>query len=222
MIRTAIADDQALVRGGFRMILEAQSDMEVVGEASNGAEALHLIIERRPDVVLMDIQMPTVDGLEATRRVASNPSLARTRIVMLTTFGSDEYVYQALKSGASGFLLKDAPPETLADAVRTVAAGDSLLAPTILRRLIDDFVRRPSPAIGTPLALHELTQREREVLRLIAKGHTNAEIAAELFLSEATVKTHVGRIFSKLDLRDRVQAVILGYRLGLVSPSDQP
>jgi DNA-binding NarL/FixJ family response regulator len=221
VIRTAIADDQALVRGGFRMILEAQPDMEVVGEASDGAEALDLIVQRRPDVVLMDIQMPKLDGLQATRRIASDPTLGRTRILVLTTFGSDEYVYEALKSGASGFLLKDAPPETLADAVRTVAAGDSLLAPDILRRLIDDFIRRPSPAATTPPVLHELTDREREVLQLIARGRTNAEIASELFLSEATIKTHVGRIFTKLELRDRVQAVILGYRIGLVTPTDE-
>jgi len=216
VIRIVIADDQALVRGGFRMILEAQKDIEVVGEAANGKQVLAIARELKPDVVLMDIRMPEMDGLEATRRLVDSPEAPR--VLMLTTFDLNEYVYEAMKSGASGFLLKDVRPEQLADAVRTVAAGDSLLAPAITRRLIEEFVRRPPPGQARPPALDELTERELEVLKHMAGGASNGEIASALYLSEATVKTHVSRIFMKLDLRDRVQAVVLAYESGLVQP----
>jgi DNA-binding NarL/FixJ family response regulator len=216
MIRVLIADDQALVRGGFRMILDAQKDMQVVGEAEDGKQALTLARELEPDVVLMDIRMPELDGLEATRRLVASPQAPR--VLMLTTFDMNEYVYEAMKSGASGFLLKDVRPEQLADAVRTVAQGEALLAPTITRRLIEEFTRRPPPGQKAPAELSELTDRELDVLKLIAKGHSNSEIAHTLFVSEATVKTHVTRVLSKLDLRDRVQAVVLAYETGLVQP----
>lgn len=216
MIRVLIADDQALVRGGFRMILDAQKDVEVVGEASDGREALAKARELDPDVVLMDIRMPELDGLEATRQLVSGDGSAR--ILMLTTFDLDEYVYEAMKAGASGFLLKDVRPEQLAEAVRVVAAGDSLLAPAITQRLIAEFVRRPPPGSGAPTELSELTERELEVLKLIARGLSNGEIASELFVSEATIKTHVTHVLSKLKLRDRVQAVVLAYESGLVLP----
>jgi DNA-binding NarL/FixJ family response regulator len=216
VIRVLIADDQALVRGGFRMILEAQKDIEVVGEASDGQEALAQARELDPDVVLMDIRMPELDGLEATRRLVSGDGSAR--VLMLTTFDLDEYVYEAMKAGASGFLLKDVRPEQLAEAVRVVAAGDSLLAPAITQRLIAEFVRRPPPGSGAPTELSELTERELEVLKLIARGLSNGEIASALFVSEATVKTHVTHVLTKLKLRDRVQAVVLAYESGLVHP----
>jgi len=216
VIRVLIADDQALVRGGFRMILEAQKDIEVVGEASDGREALAQARELDPDVVLMDIRMPELDGLEATRQLISGDGTAR--VLMLTTFDLDEYVYEAMKAGASGFLLKDVRPEQLAEAVRVVAAGDSLLAPAITQRLIAEFVRRPPPGSGPPIEVSELTERELEVLKLIARGLSNAEIASALFLSEATVKTHVTHVFTKLKVRDRVQAVVLAYESGLVLP----
>jgi DNA-binding NarL/FixJ family response regulator len=216
VIRVLIADDQALVRGGFRMILDAQKDVEVVGEASDGREALAQARELDPDVVLMDIRMPELDGLEATRQLVSGDGSAR--VLMLTTFDLDEYVYEAMKAGASGFLLKDVRPEQLAEAVRVVAAGDSLLAPAITQRLIAEFVRRPPPGSGAPTKLSELTERELEVLKLIARGLSNGEIASELFVSEATVKTHVTHVLSKLKLRDRVQAVVLAYESGLVLP----
>ena len=218
MIRVLIADDQALVRGGFRLILEAQKDIEVVGEAEDGRQALALARELSPDVVLMDIRMPELDGLEATRRLVADGDAPR--VLMLTTFGEDEYVYDAMKSGASGFLLKDIRPEQLAEAVRVAAAGDALLAPAITRRLIEEFVRRPPPGSGPPAELSNLTERELEVLMLIARGLSNAEIASTLFLSEATVKTHITHVLTKLNLRDRVQAVVLAYESGLVQAGD--
>ena len=217
MIRVLIADDQALVRGGFRLILEAQKDIEVVGEAEDGEDALAQARDLRPDVVLMDIRMPKMDGLEATRRLLS--ANGESRVLVLTTLDADEYVYEAMKAGASGFLLKDVRPEQLADAVRVVASGDALLAPVITRRLIEDFVRRPPPGSGPPTELTELSERELDVLKLIAQGRSNAEIAAALFLSEATIKTHVTHILAKLRLRDRVQAVVLSYECGLVQPA---
>ena len=216
MIRVLLADDQALVRGGFRMILEAQNDVQVVAEAEDGQHAIALARELKPDVVLMDIRMPGLDGLEATRRLLTEPE--PPRVLILTTFDLNEYVYEAMKSGASGFLLKDVRPEQLAEAVRTVASGDALLAPAITRRLIEEFVRRPPPGQRAPAELAELTDRELDVLKLIARGLSNAEIAQTLFLSEATVKTHVTRILTKLDLRDRVQAVVFAYECGLVQP----
>jgi DNA-binding NarL/FixJ family response regulator len=216
VIRVLVADDQALVRAGFRAILEAQEDLEVVGEAADGGEAVTIAREVRPDVVLMDVRMPGVDGIEATRRLVCDGDAPR--VLMLTTFDLDEYVYEAMKAGASGFLLKDAPRDQLVGAVRTVAAGDALLAPALVRRLIEDFVRRPPPGARSPTDLGELTERELEVLALIARGLANAEIAAQLFLSEATVRTHVSHILAKLGLRDRVQAVVLAYETGLVQP----
>jgi DNA-binding NarL/FixJ family response regulator len=218
-IRVMIADDQALVRDGFGMILDAQADIEVVAEASDGREAVDLARQLRPDVVLMDIRMPQVDGIEATRRLAGDGRGA-PRILMLTTFDQNEYVYEAMKAGASGFLLKDVRREELVNAVRVVAAGDALLAPTLTRRLIEDFVRRPPPGAAPAGAIAELTDRESEVLRLLARGLSNAEIAAELVVSEATVKTHVARILSKLGLRDRIQAVVMAYETGFVQPGE--
>jgi DNA-binding NarL/FixJ family response regulator len=212
-----IADDQALVRAGFRMILATDPAIEVVGEAADGEEAVAVVRRCRPDVVLMDIRMPVMDGLEATRRILADTA-SEARVIMLTTFDLDEYVYAALTAGASGFLLKDVSPEQLLAAVKLVAAGDALLAPSITRRLIERFARPgPIPAEPPP-QLRLLTPREREVLRLLARGHSNAELAESLVLSEATVKTHVTRILSKLGLRDRVQAVVLAYETGLVTP----
>ena len=216
MIRILIADDQALVRGGFRSILEGQEDLEVVGEASDGAQAVDEAVRLAPDVVLMDIRMAALDGIEATRRIFSLG--VATRVLVLTTFDIDEYVYEAMKAGASGFLLKTAPPRQLADAVRTVASGEALLAPSVTQRLIEQFVRRPPPGAATAPGLEELTERERDVLQLLARARSNAEIAAELFVSEATVKSHVNRILRKLDLRDRAQAIVLAYETGLVEP----
>jgi DNA-binding NarL/FixJ family response regulator len=215
-IRVMIADDQALVRGGFRAILEAAPDIEVVAEAGDGAEAVELARRHRIDVALMDIRMPRVDGIEATRRLMSE-SRATVRVLILTTFGLDQYVYEALRAGASGFLLKDVEPERLAPSVRVVAAGEALLAPSITRRLIEEFARRPVvDSDSGPLA--RLTAREREVLTQVARGLSNAEIAERLFLSGATVKTHVAHVLNKLDLRDRVQAVVFAYESGLVQP----
>ncbi|HEX4733654.1 MAG TPA: response regulator transcription factor [Thermoleophilaceae bacterium] len=216
MIRVVLADDQDLVREGLRMMLEAEADIEVVAEAGNGKEALAAARTHDPDVLLMDVRMPEMDGLEATARLAS--AGARTRILVLTTFDLDEYVYRAMKGGASGFLLKDATREQLAGAVRTVAAGDSLLAPAITQRLIEDFCRRPPPTGAIPDAAQDLSPRELDVLRLVAEGLSNAEIAGRLVLSEATIKSHVARILTKLGLRDRVQAVVLAYESGLVRP----
>ena len=212
-IRVLIADDQTLVRGGFRMILRAEPDIDVVGEAADGAEALALARELDPDVVLMDVQMPNVDGIEATRQITDRSEHA-PRVLVLTTFDLDEYVYEALRAGASGFLLKDAPEEQLVSGIRIVAGGASLFAPAITRRLIERFADASPPV--PPPALGELTPREVEVLRLVARGLSNAEIAAELVLSEHTAKTHVAHILDKLDLRDRVQAVVLAYESGMV------
>jgi DNA-binding NarL/FixJ family response regulator len=221
MIRVLIADDQALLRGGFRMILEAQKDIEVVGEADDGVQAVELAGRLRPDVVLMDVRMPRLDGIQATRRVVQAAGGA-TRVLILTTFDLDEYVYEAMRAGASGFLLKTVRPRQLAAAVRDVAAGDALLAPDITRRLVEQFVRRPPPGTGVPAAMAALTQREVEVLRLVARGLSNAEIAGELVVSETTVRTHVARVLAKLGLRDRVQAVVVAYESGLVQPGTAP
>jgi DNA-binding NarL/FixJ family response regulator len=216
-----IADDQALVRAGFRMILEAEEDMEVVGEAADGREAVEEARRLRPDVVLMDVRMPDVDGIEATRRLVGEDG-GETKIVMLTTFDMDEYVYDALRAGASGFLLKDVPPEQLVAGIRALASGDALLAPSVTRRVIEEFVRHPPDSVRTaPPELAELTARELEVLKLIARGLANAEIATELFVSETTVKTHVAHVLMKLKLRDRVQAVVFAYESGLVLPGSE-
>ncbi|MGD9573684.1 MAG: response regulator [Thermoleophilia bacterium] len=220
MIRVLIADDQALVRDGFGMILDAQDDIEVVGNASDGGEALEQARALRPDVILMDIRMPGIDGIEATRRLCGAEGADGPRVLMLTTFDENEYVYAAMKAGASGFLLKDVRREELVGAVRTVAAGDALLAPALTRRLIEDFVRRPLPGAAPPGALADLTEREVEVVRLVARGRSNAEIATELVVSEATVKTHVARILAKLGLRDRIQVVVLAYETGFVQPGE--
>ncbi|HEX5427989.1 MAG TPA: response regulator transcription factor [Pedococcus sp.] len=215
-IGVAVVDDQALVRAGFRMILEIEPDLAVVGEASDGEGAVALVGSTRPDVVLMDVRMPGVDGIEATRRILADPSCP-TRVVMLTTFDMDEYVYAALQAGASGFLLKDVQPELLVAGIRAVHSGESLLAPSVTRRMIESFLERPRTADeAARRRLDSLTAREQETLRLMARGLTNAEIAGEFVVSETTVKTHVGRVLMKLGLRDRVQAVIYAYENGLV------
>jgi DNA-binding NarL/FixJ family response regulator len=214
-----IADDQALMRAGFRMILETEPDLEVVGEATTGTEAVAEAGRLRPDVVLMDVRMPEMDGIEATRRLLDGNG--DTKVVMLTTFDMDEYVYEALRAGASGFLVKDVPPEQLIAGIRSVASGDALLAPTVTQRLIQEFVRRPPEGIRTPSPqLSQLTAREVEVLRMMARGLSNGEIASELFVSETTVKTHVAHLLSKLGVRDRVQAVVFAYESGVVAPGD--
>jgi DNA-binding NarL/FixJ family response regulator/class 3 adenylate cyclase len=219
-VRVLIVDDQALVRTGFRMILDAEEDMEVVGEAANGKEALTEAGQLNPDVVLMDVRMPELDGIEATRRMFATRDID-TKVVMLTTFDMDEYVYEALHAGASGFLLKDAPPEQLVAGIRAVCSGDALLAPSVTRRVIEEFVRRPPDGTRpAPLAIEELTPRECEVLRLIARGLSNAEIAQTLVVAETTVKTHVARVLMKMNLRDRVQAVVMAYETGLVQPGE--
>ena len=213
-----LADDQAMVRAGFRLILESEADIEVIGEAEDGAKAIDAVRTLRPDVVLMDIQMPVMDGLAATRQLLGAGGEPPARVLILTTFERDEYVFEALRAGASGFLLKNAPPEDLIDAVRIVAEGNGLLAPSVTRRLIEEFARRPVAAHRIK-DLEHLTEREIEVLRLLARGMTNAEIAAELFVGEATVKTHVSNVLTKLNLRDRAQAVVFAYESGLVRPS---
>jgi DNA-binding NarL/FixJ family response regulator len=213
--RVVVVDDQRLVRAGLVSLLSTQPDLRVVGEAGDGDEAVRVVRDTRPDVVLMDVQMPGTDGIEAASRLAAEPC----HVVMLTTFDLDVHVYAAMKAGAAGFLLKDAPPEALVDAVRAAARGDGPLAPAITRRLVEELVRRPPPG-RSPAELDALTPRERDVLSEVAHGRTNAEIAARLFLSEATVKTHVTRILTKLRLRDRAQAVVLAYECGLVRPGD--
>jgi DNA-binding NarL/FixJ family response regulator len=214
-IRVLIADDQALIRGGFRLILDAQDDIEVVGEAIDGRDAIELFRRLGPEVVVMDVRMPSMDGIEATRRLTAADSPAR--VLILTMFDLDEYVFEALRAGASGFLLKDRPPEELVDAVRVVASGEALLSPSVTRRLIEEFARRRDPPTPPPV-LEELTDREREVLELMGQGLSNAEITERLFVAETTVKTHVGHVLQKLGLRDRVQAVVLAYESGLVQP----
>jgi DNA-binding NarL/FixJ family response regulator len=221
-IRVLVADDQELVRAGFCVILDAAEGISVVGEAANGAEAVAGAAEHRPDVVLMDIRMPGMNGLEATRLITGDGTAGGPRVVMLTTFDLDDYVYEALRAGASGFLLKDAPRHDLIAAVRAAAAGDGMLAPSVTRMLIEAFVRRPPATSPSPSRLASLTARERDTLLLLARGRSNAEIAGDLFVSEATVKTHIGHLLAKLGLRDRVQAVILAYETGMVVPGSPP
>ena len=216
-IRVAIVDDQALMRDGFTMILEAQPDIEVVGDAENGRLGVELCRRTRPDVALMDIRMPVLDGIEATRLIASDGD-NDTKVLVLTTFDLDEYVYAALRAGASGYLLKDTPARELVAAVRVIAQGDALLSPSVTRRLIEEFVQRPEPAPVTAVLPNELTDREREALELLARGLSNREIAATMYIGEATAKTHVSRLLTKLGVRDRVQAVVLAYETGLVKP----
>lgn len=218
MIRVLLADDQALLRAGFRVLLDSAADIEVVGEASDGAEAVRLVRQVGPDVVLMDIRMPGVDGLEATRRIGADQDLAHVKVLILTTFEADDYVYQALQAGASGFLVKDTEPAELLQAVRVVARGDSLLSPGVTRRLIADIVARPPRPMAPPAVLAVLTEREREVLTLVAGGLSNEQIAARLFLSPLTAKTHVSQAMTKLGVRDRAQLVVLAYETGLVTP----
>ena len=222
MIRVLLADDQALIRAGFRVLIEAAADLEVVGEAADGRQAVELVRRERADVVLMDIRMPGVDGLEATRRIAAEEDLAGVKVIILTTFETDEYVFQAIRAGASGFLVKDTEPADLLQAIRVVARGDALLSPSVTRRLITDLAARPAgPAPTAGTALSVLTDREREVLALVAGGLSNEEIAARLYLSPLTAKTHVSRIMTKLSARDRAQLVVLGYETGLVTPGQQ-
>lgn len=217
-VRVLIADDQALVRAGFRVLVDSAADLEVVGEASDGREALELALSERPDVVLMDIRMPGLDGLAATRAIAEAAGPDGPRVIILTTFDIDEYVFEALRAGASGFLLKDTEPAELLQAVRVVSTGEALLAPSVTRRLIEEFVTRPDPRRTPPAALEILTEREREVLALVGRGLTNREIAAELVISPATAKTHVSRVMTKLAARDRAQLVVAAYETGLVAP----
>ena len=219
-IRVLLADDQAMVRAGFRMLLEAQSDIEVVGEAEDGAAAISAVRNLEPDVVLMDIQMPVMDGLEATRHIMAEQTKVSTRVLILTTFERDEYIFESLRTGASGFILKNAPPEDLINAIRVVAEGNALLAPSVTRRIITEFTKKPVPKTYEE-EIKRLTEREIEVLRLVARGKTNEEIAGELVIGEATVKTHVSNVLTKLDLRDRVQAVVFAYESGLVQPGSQ-
>jgi DNA-binding NarL/FixJ family response regulator len=216
MIRVLVVDDQALLRGSFRMLIDTAPGLETVGEAGNGREAVELVAETQPDVVLMDVRMPEMDGIEATRQICASSA---TRVLMLTTFDLDAYVYSALRAGASGFLLKDTPPAELLTAIRTIAAGESLLAPSVTRRLIAEFASRPEPAQAVARELDSVTDREREVLALIARGLSNTEIAEHLHVGMATVKTHVSRLLAKLNARDRAQLVIVAYETALVRPS---
>jgi DNA-binding NarL/FixJ family response regulator len=216
MITVALADDQALVRAGFRLILDVEDGIEVIGEAADGSAAVRLAQERRPDVLLMDIRMPVLDGIQATREIIRLGGLSR--VLILTTFDHDEYLYEAMRAGAAGFIVKDASRDQLIHAIHVIAAGDALLAPELVRRLIEDFCHRPPPGPELPAALTGLTERELSVLRLVARGLSNAEIAAALFISEATVKTHLAHTMTKLGLRDRVQAVVLAYETGLRRP----
>jgi DNA-binding NarL/FixJ family response regulator len=219
-VRVLLVDDQALIRAGFRMILEAEEDIEVVGECGDGSQAIDSVKRLAPDVVLMDIRMPEMDGIEATRRIVGPNGEAPVKVLMLTTFDLDEYVYDALRAGASGFLLKDVPADQLVAGIRLVAQGDALLAPTVTRRLIKEFSSSARRRAEPPGGLDELTPRELEVFRLVARGMSNAEIAAELIVSETTVKTHVARVLMKLGVRDRVQAVVLAYESGVVAPGE--
>jgi DNA-binding NarL/FixJ family response regulator len=221
VIRVLLADDQAAVRGGFAALIASEPEMEVAGEAANGREAVDLARRVSPHVVLMDIRMPVLDGLEATRLICSDPALAQTRVLVLTTFDLDEYVYEALRAGASGFLLKDAGPRELLHAIQVIAQGDALIAPSVTRRLIAEFAARRDPR-EPPAPLAELTEREREILALVARGLTNAEIAGRLVISPLTAKTHVSRILRKLACRDRSQLVTLAYETGLINPGDDP
>ncbi len=213
-LQVLLVDDQELIRAGLEMIIDSTDDMQVIGQAADGKAAVDLALRLQPDVVLMDIRMPSMDGIEATRRIATHGP----RVLMLTTFDLDDYVYEAFKAGASGFLVKDAPRERIIDAIRAVAAGEALASPSVTRRLIERFVDAPGPSSNPPPQLDELTPREREVLELIARGLSNSELAQRLYLSEKTIKTHVGRILMKLGIRDRVQAVILAYEAGIVLP----
>ena len=220
--RILLADDQALLRHGLEMMIDAQPDMEVVGQAGDGAEAIDMAARLRPDIVMMDLRMPRVDGVEATRRICHSGGASAAKVIVLTTFDLDEYVAGALSAGASGFLLKDAPPTDIIAGIRVVAAGDALLAPSITRRLLDRFATRPEITnLAPPPGLDLLTEREREVMKLVVRGLSNAEICNELYLSEPTVKTHVGRILMKLGVRDRVQLVVLAYERGLVEPGQR-
>lgn len=217
-IRVVLVDDQPLVRVGVGALVEAELDMEVVGEAQDGVEGLRVIRDKRPDVAVMDIRMPLLDGLEATRQIAADPTLAQTRVLVLTTFEIDEYVFEALRAGAGGFLLKDAEPAELLHGIRVVAAGDALLSPSVTRRVVEAFSRRPAPVSPPPALLEELTDREREVVGLVGRGLSNDDIAAELFISTATARTHVSRAMGKIGARDRAQMVVFAYEAGLVSP----
>ena len=215
-LRVVVADDQALVRAGFKVLVDSEADLEVVGEAADGDEAVQVTLRTRPDVVLMDVRMPVFDGIEATRRIMA--AGLETRVLILTTFDLDEYVYEGLRAGASGFLLKDTPPAQLLDGVRLVAAGEALLAPSVTRRLVEEFAHRPEPKSSSAIDLDALTDREVEVLRLVARGMSNAEIAQQLIVGVATAKTHVSRLLMKLDARDRAQLVVAAYESGLVAP----
>jgi DNA-binding NarL/FixJ family response regulator len=218
-ISVVLVDDEDLVRTGISLVLEATNDIEVVAEASDGAEGIRVVRDLRPDIVLLDVHMPSMNGLEAARLILNDPT-GETRVIMLTTFDRDEYVYTAMRAGASGFLLKSAPPEELTRSIRLIAAGDTQLAPAVTKRLVEDFIKRPPPGQPLPDTFDRLTEREVDVLKVVAEGLSNREIAARLYLSEATVKTHINRILTKLHLRDRVQAVVLAYESGLARPGE--